>query len=91
MTRRLRLAWPDERPFERLGRSTIRILALSDEADPTLEDARNRAGLGPIDLVVGCGDLKPDRLAFAADSLHAPLAFVRGNHDAGEGWEARTA
>lgn len=86
MTRRLALQWPDPRPFHRLGRDRIRILAVSDEVDPTLGEPRNRASLGDIDLVIGCGDLSPDALAFVADAFGAPLVFVRGNHDTGEGW-----
>ncbi len=89
MTRRLTLTWPDARPFRRVGRDRIRILALSDEADPALDEPRNRASLGEIDLVVGCGDLSPDRLAFAADAFAAPLVYVTGNHDTGEGWRAK--
>jgi hypothetical protein len=86
MTRRLSLQWPDPFPFEvRDGRS-IRLLAASDERDPALEQAINREGLAPIDLVVGCGDLAPERLAFLGDAFQAPLVYVRGNHDRGGSW-----
>ncbi len=88
MTLRLSIDWPDARPF--LGRDgrPIRILAASDEPDPALEDPRNRAAVGPIDLVVGCGDLGPDRLAFLGDAFSSPLVYVRGNHDRGGPWPA---
>ena len=67
MTRRLSVAWPDPRPFrEREGRP-IRILAASDEPDPALEHAGNREALGPIDLVVGAGDLSPEEVQFMGD------------------------
>jgi uncharacterized protein len=67
---------------------TVRLLAVSDDPDPALDNATNRAALGRIDLVVGCGDLEPDRLAFVADAFRADCMFVRGNHDGGLGWDA---
>lgn len=85
MTRRLSIAWPDPGPFATRDRP-LRILAASDEVDPAIDDERNREALGPIDLVVGCGDLSPDRLCFLADAFRAPLAYVRGNHDRGGPW-----
>jgi hypothetical protein len=89
VTRRLRLGWPDERPFRHRDRRAIRILAASDEADPALDHAANREALGPLDLIVGCGDLEPDRLAFLADAFRSsPLVYVRGNHDRGGPWAA---
>jgi hypothetical protein len=66
----------------------VRLLAVSDDPDPALDNATNRAALGRIDLVVGCGDLEPDRLAFVADAFRADCLFVRGNHDGGLGWDA---
>lgn len=86
MTRRLTLAWPDARPFHGRDGRPIRLLAASDEPDPALEVTANRETLGPIDLVVGCGDLSPERLGFLADAFRAPLAYVRGNHDRGGPW-----
>jgi uncharacterized protein len=85
VTRRLAIRWPDPVPFH--GRDgPIRILAASDELEPTLQFAANREKLGPIDLIVCCGDLEPHWLAFLADSFNAPLHYVRGNHDRGIGW-----
>jgi len=89
MTRRLRLDWPDSRPFETHGADLIRILAASDEPDPALDHASNREALGPLDLVVACGDLSPEQVAFLGDAFRAPLVYVRGNHDHGGSW--RTA
>jgi hypothetical protein len=89
VTRRLRIAWPDPRPFEARDGRPIRLLAASDEDDPTLDVAANRAALGPLDLVVGCGDLGPERIAFLGDAFPAAqLLFVRGNHDRGGPWPA---
>jgi hypothetical protein len=88
MTRRVSLDWADARPFRgRTGRP-IRILAASDEDDRALDHAANRDGLGRIDLVVGCGDLSPEYLAFLADAFSAPFLYVLGNHDRGGPWPA---
>jgi hypothetical protein len=86
MTRRLAIAWPSARPFHARSDRPIRILAASDEPDPALDHPTNREALGPIDLVVGCGDLPPEQLAFLSDAFGAPLVFVRGNHDRGGPW-----
>lgn len=87
MIRRISLAWPTP-----LGgaspRQVIRLLAVSDERVPSLADARNRQSIEPIDAVLGCGDLEPDYLAFLGDAFHAPLLYVRGNHDRGGAWQA---
>jgi len=85
--RRLSLQWPDPSPFRDDPARAIRILAVSDEPDAALDRAENREDLGAVDLVVGCGDLEPDYLAFVADAFHAPLLYVRGNHDRGANWE----
>jgi hypothetical protein len=89
MTDRLRVAWPDPALFVRRGGRPLRLLAVSDEPDATLESAAVRASLEPIDLIVGCGDLRADYLTFVADAFHSvPLLYVRGNHDTGEAWAA---
>ena len=86
MTDRLRLRWPDPAPFvDRDGRP-IRILAISDEPDPSLDSPATRAGLGPIDLIIGAGDLQPEYLSFISDAFGVPLRYVRGNHDVGSAW-----
>jgi len=81
MTRSLSIEWPVAGPFRGRGGRPIRLLAVSDEADAALEQARNRERLGPLDGVVGAGDLDPDYLAFLGDAFHAPLVYVLGNHD----------
>jgi Icc-related predicted phosphoesterase len=85
--RRLRLEWPDRAPFAARGDRPIRFIAASDEVDKALEHEVNRAALGPVDGVIGCGDLSPEWLSFLADAFEAPLIYVRGNHDRGGGWE----
>jgi hypothetical protein len=89
LIRRLTIPWPDDRPFRGRGGRPIRLLAASDEREPGLEVEANRAGIEPIDAVIGCGDLDPRWLAFLADAFGAPLLYVRGNHDHGGDWDER--
>ena len=91
MIRRLQVVWPDARPFRGRGGRALRLLATSDEFDPALDERENRESLGSIDLVVGCGDLSPERLCFLADAFRAPLVYVRGNHDRGDSWPGLAA
>jgi uncharacterized protein len=86
VTDRLRVRWPDPAPFAARGGRPIRLLAISDEPDPSLDSAATREGLGTIDLIVGAGDLQPEYLSFVTDAFHAPLRYVRGNHDVGSAW-----
>lgn len=88
MTDRLQLPWPDALAFEGRDGRPIRLLAVSDEVEASLESDATRAGMGPLDLIVGCGDLEPAYLSFLADAFGVPLAYVRGNHDIGGGWRA---
>jgi len=88
MTRRVSLDWSDPRPFRGRNGQPIRILAASDEQDPVLEQPANRAALGSLDLVVGCGDLSPEYLAFLSDAFRGAFVYVRGNHDHGGSWPA---
>ena len=91
MTRHLSLEWPDAAPFRDRGGMPIRILAVSDQFDHALEDDRSRRAVGPIDLIIGCGDLDCDDLSFLADGFNAPIVYVLGNHDASARWEACSA
>jgi hypothetical protein len=86
MTDRLRVRWPDPRPFVGRDGRPIRVLAVSDEPDPSLDSAATREAIGPVDLVIGAGDLEPEYLGFVTDAFHAPLRYVRGNHDVGAAW-----
>lgn len=86
MTDRLRIRWPDPAPFAARDGEPIRILAVSDEPDPSLDSPVTRERLGRIDLIVGAGDLDPEYLSFVADAFHVPLWYIRGNHDVGAAW-----
>ncbi|HET7010545.1 MAG TPA: metallophosphoesterase [Anaerolineales bacterium] len=62
----------------------IRILAVSDSVQRRLEAGDLRERLGPIDLLVGCGDLPPSYLEYLLTHLNIPAACVPGNHDPDE-------
>lgn len=86
MIRRLTYDWPG--PLgPAAGNRPVRFLAVSDEQEATLGEARNRSAISPIDGVLGCGDLEPDYLAFLGDAFRVPLLYVRGNHDRGGAWD----
>ncbi|HEX7590926.1 MAG TPA: metallophosphoesterase [Candidatus Limnocylindrales bacterium] len=84
---RFTIEWPDPAPFKGRDGAPIRLLAVSDILEPTLADRRNRAAISPVDLIVGCGDLDPDDLAFVTDAFNAPVLYVHGNHDTDARWK----
>lgn len=86
MTDRLSVRWPDPGPFAKRDGRPIRLLAVSDEPDPTLDSPVTRERLRPIDMIIGAGDLRPEYLSFVTDAFAAPLHYVRGNHDVGAAW-----
>ncbi|HDQ34823.1 MAG TPA: metallophosphoesterase [Chloroflexi bacterium] len=63
----------------------MRILAVSDEVIGALYSPDVRKRLGPIDLLLSCGDLPYSYLEYLVTILKAPHAFfVHGNHDTEE-------
>lgn len=85
--RRLQLPWPSALGASPAEGRTVRLLAVSDENERSLEHEINRHAIEPIDAVVGAGDLEPDYLSFLGDAFRVPLLYVRGNHDRGGAWE----
>lgn len=59
----------------------MKILAISDEESPYLWDYFEKSKLEGIDLIISCGDLKPEYLSFLATFTAAPVLYVHGNHD----------
>jgi uncharacterized protein len=87
MIRRLNIDWPMPLPTLNGGMDRpMRLLAVSDEPERAFDFERNRAEIGPVDGILGAGDLEPDYLDFLAEAFHAPLVYVRGNHDRGANW-----
>lgn len=60
----------------------MKILVLADEPDKMLWDYLDRRRLEDIRLVLSCGDLPAEYLSFLTCFTHAPILYVRGNHDA---------
>lgn len=62
-------------------RNTMKILAIADQECKLLWDYFDKSRLEGIDLILSCGDLKPQYLSFLATFTHAPILYVHGNHD----------
>ena len=60
----------------------MRIMTISDEESKYLWDYYEKKKLEGIDLIISCGDLKPEYLSFLATMTKAPVLYVTGNHDA---------
>lgn len=59
----------------------MKLLLVADEESPYLWDYYQPGCLDGIDLILSCGDLKPEYLSFLVTLGHAPLLYVHGNHD----------
>lgn len=59
----------------------MKILALADEECAALWDYYVHGRLAGYDLILACGDLKPDYLSFIVTMAKCPVLYVPGNHD----------
>ena len=59
----------------------MKILFIADEECPYFCDYYQPGRLKEYDLIISCGDLKPEYLTFLVTMSHAPLLYVHGNHD----------
>ena len=59
----------------------MKILTVSDEESPALWDHYVPGRLRDFDLILSCGDLKPEYLSFLVTMARCPLYYVHGNHD----------
>lgn len=59
----------------------MKILTISDEECPALWDYYVPGRLSEYDLIISCGDLKPDYLSFLVTMARCPVLYVHGNHD----------
>ncbi len=59
----------------------MKILVLADQRSKALYDYYEPEKLKGVELIISCGDLDPGYLSFFATLCHAPLLYVRGNHD----------
>ena len=61
----------------------MKILTISDEECAALWDHYVPGRLKDYDLILSCGDLKPQYLSFLVTMARCPLLYVHGNHDGG--------
>ena len=59
----------------------LKALVISDHESEYLWDYFDAKAVQGIDVIISCGDLKPEYLSFLVTMIPAPLIFVRGNHD----------
>ena len=59
----------------------MKLLLLSDVESKFLWDYYRPGHLDGVDLILSCGDLDANYLSFLVTMAHAPLLYVRGNHD----------
>lgn len=63
----------------------MKILAVSDEECTALWDYYVPGRLDGYDLIISCGDLKPEYLSFLVTMGRCPVVYVHGNHDTSYG------
>lgn len=59
----------------------MKILFVADEESKMIWDYFRKEDYEDIDLVISCGDLKPEYLSFLATMMSVPVLYIRGNHD----------
>lgn len=59
----------------------MKILLISDEVSQALYDCYIPGRLDGYDLLISCGDLKPQYLSFLVTMTRVPLLYIHGNHD----------
>ena len=59
----------------------MKILTLADEECKALWDYYTPGKLKDYDLILSCGDLKPEYLQFLVTMARCPVMYVHGNHD----------
>lgn len=65
----------------------MKILAVSDVTSDRYYEYFKPGMLDEIDLILSCGDLRPEYLEFLVTMAHCPLVYVHGNHDDSYGRE----
>lgn len=59
----------------------MKILVIADEEVKSLWDYYDPKRTKDVELIISCGDLKPQYLEFLESMVNCPLLYVRGNHD----------
>ena len=59
----------------------MKILAVSDVPSDQYYEYFKPGMLDEFDLILSCGDLRPEYLEFLVTMAHCSLVYVHGNHD----------
>lgn len=59
----------------------MKVLIISDVESKYFWDYFEKEKLDGVDLILSCGDLKPQYLSFLASFTKAPVLYIHGNHD----------
>ena len=59
----------------------MKILFVADEESRMIWDFFRKENYEDVDLIISCGDLKPEYLSFLATMVPVPVLYIRGNHD----------
>ncbi len=59
----------------------MKILAVSDVPSDRYYEYYKPGKLDEFDLILSCGDLRPEYLEFLVTMARCPLVYVHGNHD----------
>ena len=59
----------------------MKILFVADEESRMIWDFFRKEDYEDVDLIISCGDLKPEYLSFLATMVSVPVLYIRGNHD----------
>ena len=65
----------------------MKILAVSDVPSDRYYEYYRPGKLDEFDLILSCGDLRPEYLEFLVTMARCPLIYVHGNHDDSYGRE----
>ncbi|MBQ3264436.1 MAG: metallophosphoesterase family protein [Ruminococcus sp.] len=65
----------------------MRILAVADVPSDRFYEYYKPGKLDEFDLILSCGDLRPEYLEFLVTMARCPLVYVHGNHDDSYGRE----
>jgi hypothetical protein len=77
----------------------MRALVISDKVEPVLYSPTINDRIGPVDLVISCGDLPFYYIEFIVSMVNRPAYYVFGNHGRefeyqsgkGDAWNRQTA
>jgi hypothetical protein len=76
------LATPVRTSSALVATRTFKLLAVADEVDRRLYDARALKDRLRPDFILGCGDLPSYYLDYLVSQLNVPMYAIHGNHDA---------